>query len=288
MKKILHLLITVIALAAVPSIILSCAKESSGGDNNNNETGTGGSMARFTVWGDYIYTVDQRSLKITWIKDPANPVEINQHYLSDFSGGDIETIFPYENKLFIGSRSAMYIYDLSTNPRSPKLISRTSHFRSCDPVVAYGNRAYVTLNNASANCGGRGDFLLIYDISSVMNPTPETYYKDPVLLPGGTYDGYSSRYYPRGLGVDGPAGKLFVCTNIGVEVYDINEDDPMDPITYVSDLTEVDGAGIFDAYDIIPRKGLLIVIGNDGLFQFDYTKEEIEFLGSIKVEKKQR
>lgn len=286
MKKILHLLFTIITLAAVPVILQSCSKEDSGDYNNNGESGTGGSMARFTVCGDYIYTVDNQSLKITWIKDPANPVEINQHYLSDFSG-DIETIFPYDNKLFIGSQSAMYIYDLSANPRNPKLLSKTTHFRSCDPVVAYGDRAYVTLNNASVNCGGRGDFLLIYDISPIMNPTPDTYYYQPMLLPGGTYE-YYGNIHPAGLGVDGPAGKLFVCTNIGVEVYDINEEDPMKPLTYVSDLTDIDGVGIIDAYDVIPLGGLLIVIGDDGLFQFDYTKEKIEFLGSIKVERKQR
>jgi len=287
MKRILHLLFSIITIAALTISIQSCAKESSGGEQNNDpSSGTGGSMARFTICGDYIYTVDDRSLKITWIKDPANPVEINRHYLSDFSAGDIETIFPYNNMLFIGSRSAMYIYDLSANPRNPKLISRTGHFRSCDPVVAYGDRAYVTLNNASVNCGGRGDFLLIYDISPVTRPDPESYYNQPVLLPGGTYE-YYGNIHPAGLGVDGPAGKLFVCTNIGIEVYDINEDDPMKPLTYLCDLTDIDGVGIIDAYDLIPLDGLLIVIGNDGLFQFDYTKEDIEFLGSIKVDGKQ-
>lgn len=178
----------------------------------------------------------------------------------------------------------MYIYDLSVNPRNPKLISHTSHFRSCDPVVAYADRAYVTLNNASVNCGGRGDFLLVYDISSITEPNLDMYYRQPVLLPGGTYEYYGS-IHPAGLGVDGPAGKLFVCTNIGVEVYDINEEDPMNPLVYVTDLTDIKGVGIIDAYDVIPLGGLLIVIGQDGLFQFDYTKEEIEFLGSIKVKK---
>lgn len=248
-----------------------CASDKDGGYNesgndNSNGSGKGGSMARFTIVGDYIYTVDEHSLKIASISDPSKPTEIDRYNLTGWSG-DIETIFPYDGKLFIGSRSAMYIYDISI-PRRPQLLSYTSHFRSCDPIVAYGNRAYITLNNASLNCGGRGNFLLVYDISDINKPTQIKSYQ------------YGSIMYPKGLGVDGAAGKLFVCTSKGVEVWNVT-DIPEEPLQYVGDLTDIPGMGIFNAYDVVPLDGLLIVIGPDGLFMFDYTQETITALGSI-------
>jgi hypothetical protein len=40
-------------------------------------------------------------------------------------------------------------------------------------------------------------------------------------------------------------------------------------------------------FDVIPYKGTLMLIGNDGLFQYDYSDiNNIKELGSIKVEKK--
>lgn len=270
MKKIYPIIFVLFTLALV---MAGCAKDSGGlNESGGGGTGKGGSMARFTIAGDYIYTVDDHNLKITYIADPANPKEINGFPLHDVSG-DIETIFPYDGKLFIGSRSAMYIYDISVKPKEPQFISKTNHFRSCDPVVAYGNTAYVTLNNASVNCGGRGDFLLLYDITDLKYPVLSKSYQ------------YTGTIHPAGLGVDGPAGKLFVCTNVGVEVYDIT-DNAVEPIKYIGDLTELDGVGILDAYDLIPMDGLLIVVGKDGLFQFDYTEEEIILLSSLDLRKK--
>ena len=37
-------------------------------------TGIGGSMARFTIKGDYLYTVDSYDLKTFDIKDKVNPM----------------------------------------------------------------------------------------------------------------------------------------------------------------------------------------------------------------------
>src|SRR5690606_21363599 len=80
-------------------------------------------------------------------------------------GFDVETIFPYGEKLFIGSASAMYIYDIS-DPKNPARQGTVSHIRACDPVVADGNYAYVTLRNNNSGCGGSQNILNIYDISA--------------------------------------------------------------------------------------------------------------------------
>lgn len=265
MKRILTALFCATALLGI-SLISSCSdSDSSGSHNNESGEGTGGSMARFTISGDYIYTVDHNSLKVTRIADPAKPEHVNTYALSNFRG-DIETIFPYDGKLFIGSRSAMYIYDIVGDPECPQLLSYTSHFNSCDPVVAYGDYAYVTLSNGNQTCFRGVNELQIYDISNINNPVRVR-----------TFDYGSLK--PAGLGVDGTAGKLFVCTDKGVKIYDLGDDHSQ--ITLAGEISNVPGVGTINAYDVITLSGLLIVTGESGLFQFDYTQEPVKFLSSI-------
>lgn len=83
---------------------------------------------------------------------------------------------------------------------------------------------------------------------------------------------------PKGLGVDAAAGRLFVCCKGGLKVYDLAE--PGYPV-WVDDLTNLPEVGSIDAYDVIPRGGLLILIGADGLYQFDYTEENLSFVSKI-------
>jgi hypothetical protein len=84
-------------------------------------------------------------------------------------------------------------------------------------------------------------------------------------------------YNPRGLGVDGK--KLFVCEH-GLKIYDIS--DPAFP-KWIDDLSKIPEASNIDTYDVIPRDGILLLIGKDGLYQFDYTEENIKFLSKIEV-----
>src|SRR5690606_27823338 len=75
---------------------------SAGGSNY----GTGGSTARFTLLNNNLYTVDHYQLKLFNVSQPRDPKYLNTIHL----GGGIETIFPYNNKLFIGSTTGMHIY----------------------------------------------------------------------------------------------------------------------------------------------------------------------------------
>lgn len=72
--------------------------------------GTGGSMARFTLSNQHLYAVDESTLRVFDVKTPADPTFVKPIDL----GWGIETIFPFQNKLFIGSNSGMHIYDAST------------------------------------------------------------------------------------------------------------------------------------------------------------------------------
>jgi len=245
-------------------LVASCAKDGSMESNSANDTssGKGGSMARFAIKGDVLYTVSTNTLNVFNIEDAANPKYSDQRSLQ--IGFDVETIFPMDTLLFIGSRSGMYVYNI-TEARFPMFMSQVQHLRSCDPVVAQGQYAYVTLNVNFSNCGlVPNNVLNIYDISEPENPV----LKKEVSLRG-----------PTGLGVDG--SKLFVCDK-GLKVFDIS--DPLN-IRQIDDLVDIDEVDIRETYDVIPVDGLLLLVAKEGLFQFDYTGAVLKFVSKIEIKK---
>jgi hypothetical protein len=257
MKRIQQsLLFSLLALAFTACEITS-GSDSAGGESN---TGKGGSMARFTICGNYLYTVDFATLKVFDISDPAKPLFLPEKtkYL-DFG---VETIFSLDTLLFIGSQMGMYIYNI-TRPDYPQQLGYVSHIRSCDPVVSDGKYAYVTLNSGDIWCGRSMNMLQIYDLSDLSNP--QLVYTE------------SDMQDPKGLGVDGK--KLFVCEN-GLKVYDLSN--PAKPV-WIDDLSHIPQASGIRTYDLIPLNGLLLVIGADGLYQFDYKGEKLAFVSKINV-----
>jgi hypothetical protein len=255
MKNIYYLLIAVL-------FAVSCEKEGGAADANMSAEGKGGSMARFAISGDVLYTVSTDSLKIFNIEDAANPRYSEQRNLN--VGFDIETVFPMDTLLFIGSRNGMYVYDIS-DPRFPLQLAQVSHLRSCDPVVAQGNYAYVTLNTNTSACGATNNNVLdIYDISNPQKPE----LKRTLQMNG-----------PTGLGIDG--AKLFVCDK-GLKVFNIT--DPLN-VRQIDDLVDIDEVDVRAAYDVLPVNGLLILVAAEGLFQFDYTGEQLKFVSKIEIKK---
>jgi len=237
------------------------AMPTSGAISNNLSAapaiGIGGSMARFTIVGDYLYTIDDYLLHVFDIISPENPVAGEEINL----GWGIETIFPFKNNLFIGSRSGMFIYNID-NPELPEFRSNVRHINTCDPVVANDEYAFVTLRSEDANnwCGNTfTNQLDVIDISDVFNAQ---------LLH--TYDMTG----PYGLGLDG--NTLFVTEgDDGLKIFDITDVSNIDQ----NMIQHLQG---FNAYDVIPVNGTLLLIGNDGLYQFDYTNlDEIKMLSLI-------
>lgn len=239
-----------ILLIFITSIIYSCEKDSS---SSSSDTGKAGSMARFAIKGNYLYTVDKETLNIFDISTPAKPIYLNNKYI----GFDIETIFPYKEYLFIGSQWGMYVYSLS-DPTNPENLSSYSHIYSCDPVVVNDSLAFVTLRSGSI-CRTDLDFnqMEVIDISDKYAPQ---------LIK--TY----SMTSPRGLGLDGKY--LFVC-DAGLKVYDITN--PLD-LKMLNHITGI------QTYDVIPDDGILLVTGPSGIFQYDYTNiDSIKEISSIPV-----
>lgn len=226
------------------------------GGGKGGVVGKGGSMARFTIGNNTLYTVDNNTIKAYDITNPANPS--SETALTLEGNPMLETIFYYDNKLFIGSRNAMYTYDVS-NPISPVHLSTYNHVLSCDPVVVQGNTAYVTLRSGN-NCGRTQSFLDVIDISNPSNP---------ILVKSITM------VSPYGLGVQG--NTLFVCEgNNGFKVYDVSN--AQDPVL-VKTIT-----GMF-GYDVIPLTNLLLLTGTNGLFQYTYTNpNDIQWISTIPVQ----
>jgi len=243
MKKIQLISLLVIALAH----FVSCSQDSST-SIDASQTGIGGSTARFATVGDYLYTVNSQDLVILDISNPATP----QYGTTENIGFGIETIFPYNDYLFIGAQTGMYIYDIS-NPVKPQKLSQYEHIYSCDPVVVQGDYAYVTLHSEDSWCGRWTNELHVIDISNLRMPKLLTTY---------------AMENPLGLGVDGD--NLFIC-NKGLKVYDISDK---------NDIILKQNFSI-NANDVIPYNNLLIVIGDNGLYQYDYSGEELTLLSTI-------
>ena len=161
MKRIIIIFFTILLFG-------SCEKAAESASNNVT-TSKGGSMARFLITANALYVVDNNSLKIFDISRPGEFAFKQTIYLQS---GVIETIFKFNNNLFIGSQTGMYIFSLA-DPLNPKAEGQALHMRSCDPVVANSKYAFVTLRSG-APCGTATDGLYIYDIVDIKTPVLKT------------------------------------------------------------------------------------------------------------------
>ena len=224
-------------------------------DNADQGTGQGGSLARFSLVSSYLYVLTGENMNIYNLNTPS---QINQE-TSVTVGFGIETLWGYEDKLFIGSTTGMYIFD-NTNPTSPELLSVYSHVFSCDPVVVEGDLAYVTLRSGTG-CNRGVDRLEIIDISDPRNPVLRAEY--PMTN-------------PHGLGIDN--GTLFLCDGRdGLKIYNAKDTQNLNQLAHYQNISSI---------DVIPLGNILLMIGEDGFYQYDYSDlNDIKLLSKILVQK---
>jgi hypothetical protein len=219
--------------------------------------GKGGSMARFALYSNFLYTVGQNNMLLFDISNPAKPVS----YSTVNIGWGIETIFPYKDKLFIGSSTGMYIYD-NSNPASPKQLSVFQHMMACDPVVVQDNVAYVTLRSGTT-CRNAQNQLDLVDISDLSRPRLIKSYP---------------MQNPHGLSIDFPT--LYLAEGkYGLKTFNVSDPFAVDKnlLSHMNDM---------DAYDVIALGKNLLLVGKDGLYQFDATNpRQLRQLSKIPVGK---
>jgi hypothetical protein len=217
--------------------------------------GVAGSMSRFAIYRDNLYTVMSNQLGIFDLSDET-PVKIGKDVPVEFS---VETIFSYKDCLFMGTPTGMIIYSVE-DPLKPERQSRITHVFGCDPVVVENDIAYITVRSGTF-CGQDADELIIVDVSDVKKP------KHIV-----TYNMKS----PKGLGIDN--GTLFVCSD-GLQIF--NAEDPTTIMANrLAHFEEIDG------FDVIPFNNILMMIAEDGIYQYDYTDvQEIKQLSRLPIGK---
>jgi hypothetical protein len=144
-------------------------------------------------------------------------------------------------------------------------MSTFEHVTSCDPVVVNDDYAFVTLRSGTV-CQGFTNQLDVIDISNLNNP-------------------YLVKSYPmtnpHGLGLDGDA--LFICEgDWGLKIFNASDINTIadNLIKHYTDM---------HSYDVIPYNDNLIMIGMDGLYQYDYSSlENIQLLSHLPINNENR
>jgi hypothetical protein len=234
--------------------VLETFSASQNKNSPSSSIGRGGSMARFALAGNYLYTVGDQDLTSFNITNSNNPLFSNKTQVD----WQVETIYPFKDKLFIGSNNGMFIYDINTSPGNPVKVGEFTHARSCDPVVADDNYAYVTLHSGST-CLGYTNELDIVKLNILTNAELVKTYN----LTG-----------PLGLSKDGDL--LFICDGTdGLKIYNVSN------VLNLQLLKQFPG---LETYDVIAWNKIALVVAKDGLYQYDYSNvNNIHLVSKINI-----
>lgn len=249
----------VVGWKLVTRTVTACHRppQENGLDSNVNagqsSRGLNGSMSRFGLYQSYLYVAGDHYLSVfdlasdEPVKSETEALPINQ----------VETVFNYKDYLFLGTSGGMQIFSLR-NPLAPEFCKSVPHIFGQDPVVVENDLAYVTVH--SENPGFRqGNILQVVDISDVRWPVEVARYE---------------MTQPKGLGID--HGTLFVCDD-GLKVFRTDHPQQLmaNCLLHAPDIK---------GYDVIPSGPLLMLIAEDGLYQYDYSDlNRISFVSKFPI-----
>ncbi len=212
--------------------------------------GIAGSLSRFANAGEYLYVIDESAIDVFDISDRCNPLYIAETFVE--SG--IETLFPVGSNLFIGANDGVHIYSLD-NPVTPTYRSKFEHARSCDPVFVQDQTAYVTLRDGQ-QCQGFNNQLDVLDVSDLVNPS---------LITSVEMEN------PHGLSLSDDI--LMICEGkFGFKVFDKSDINDISN----NELSHIDNIHAYDVI-ILPGTTSALVIGMDGLYQYDFSNPKDPF-----------
>ncbi len=217
-----------------------------------NSNGTSGTVNRITHSQDHVYVISLNDMAI--INDANYTMQsVESNVFNNFPQA-METIFPYEDKLFVGSRTSMNIYD-AVDPQNPIQIYNFEHATSCDPVLPTDEVAYITLRTADfSDCPGNTNSLVVLDIENLNNPREVT---------------EINMLSPYGMSVIG--NRLFVGEgDNGLTIFDVT--DRQNP-------TEIKHDDTVKAFDIIAHpnnENIILIAGPNGLTQYTMEGENVD------------
>jgi hypothetical protein len=246
-----------LVIACIALLYTACSKENAALES----TGKSGSITRFAVYQNYMYVLNLNEVQTYDLTQKEKPVLV--HRLPTDYG--LETITIYDNTIFLGSRNALYILNIS-NPAVPAIQSKSDRlsdigFTGCDPVVVKGNYAYSTIKIIQNFCGSISaqSALVVYDISDKSAPFVVGTY--PLEMPNGL--GYKDNF-------------LFICDEGSDQLRVFNISNPLE-------ITETSHSfPITDPYDLIIDGPKMIVSSKTDFQVFDISDIiQIKKLGQI-------
>jgi hypothetical protein len=243
MKKILQV---VSILVAISLLTISCLIEEP--DEISPLSNTGGALARFTILGGQLYLIDVNDLKVFQIDDPLNMEEVEENFI-----GSSSVILGASNGyLFVGSDFNLRIVSVE----NLETIYVFFNLSKCDQVDVQNEYLYV-LRRSEVGCRQGVNQLEIYNISNIEAPITEK---------------SINLFDPMGLAIEG--NQLFIAEGeVGLRQFAIS--DPLNPIEIrlIDDIV---------ALDVTAENGLLMVVGLEKLFQYQFQQDgEISFLSSV-------
>lgn len=226
--------------------LFACESDSNDFTPDLGGTGTGGSLARFTIVGDNLLVLKPDAIIQYNIQNDGGLSQIRS---LEFFNSNLETVFPYGDNVLVGSNNGVHFLGFD-NLGNIELLSTYSHLTACDPVVAANGLAYSTLRNSDCRFNSL-EVLDIIDISDIENPQ--------VIK---SYDTEA----PYGLAIN--AENLFVCERGGLAMYDIT--DPQNILL----------KGFMDfndelPLDVIHSQGNLILRTDEGIYNMSYTSSGV-------------
>jgi hypothetical protein len=219
-----------------------------------NSNGAIATINRIAYSDDHVYLINSRDM---FVLSAENGLVLENRM--DNIGWEMETIYPYEDNLFIGTQTNMLIYSLDS-PDAPSYRSRFDHAQACDPVLPTEGFAYVTLR-AGSLCQGFSNELDVVDLSNIDNPQLHKV----IQLDS-----------PYGMSKSGDVLYVGQGSN-GLAIFDIT--DRSNPLLIRNDKS-------VEAYDIIAHPtatNRILISGTNGLAQYevDNTIEALTLLSNI-------
>ncbi|EWH08119.1 lvivd repeat-containing protein [Catenovulum agarivorans DS-2] len=213
--------------------LIGCQEGSS--DSSGSGTGQSGSLAAMTIFQGELVFIDRNTIYSFQLSNKFAP----ELHIAERTNNNVETVSNYNDEyLMIGTNTGVLIYAKAIAVQDRErfaLVSRISHLRAYDPVIAIGDTAYYTTRNGDTDFNSeRTDVVGVIDIGNIESPVIESLYLD--------------LYEPKGLGLHN--NTLYVCDKKeGLVKFNVEE-----IANEANDLVDIDGTPVTDEQTV---KGLV-------------------------------